>query len=173
MLWHISGICKQGGQDAIQDTLQQFGMKQDELRTNIISITIGFETAKEELSAKVMSVNNELQNATRGIKSIATELQKTNYFLQKSALLSYERGGTGGWRRVAYLNMTDPNTKCPFGWRLTSHSKRTCGRINRNSYSRDSAISLSLKEITLVCVPLSEPTKKIKLMLLRPLSKEE
>ena len=67
----ISAICKQGGHDAIQDTLQQFGSKQDEFRTNI---TTGLETAKEELSAKVMSVNNELQNATGGIKSIATEL---------------------------------------------------------------------------------------------------
>ena len=72
---------------------------------------------------------------------IATELRKTNYILQKSALLSYECGGTGGWRRVAYLDMTYPNTNCPFGWRLTSHSKRTCGRINRNSYSCDSAFS--------------------------------
>ena len=36
--------------------------------------------------------------------------------------------------------MTDPNTNCPFGW-LNSYSKRTCGRINRNSYSCDSAFS--------------------------------
>ena len=158
MLWYISGICKQGGQDGIQDTLQQFGTKQDELRTNMISITTGLE---EEVLAKVMSVNNELQNATGGIKSIATELQKTNYFLQKSALLSYECGGTGGWRRVAYLNMTDRNTNCPFGWRLNSYSKRTCGRINRNSYTLvTQPFPLSLEGSTLVCVALSEPTKR-------------
>ena len=36
-------------------------------------------------------------------------------------------GGTGGWRCVVYLNMTDPNTDCPFGWNLTTYSKRTCG----------------------------------------------
>ena len=40
----------------------------------------------------------------------------------------YECGGPG-WRRVVYLNMTDPNTNCPSGWELTEHSKRTyCGR---------------------------------------------
>ena len=42
----------------------------------------------------------------------------------------YTCGGTGGWRRVVYLDMTDPNTNCPSGWQLTSHSKRTCGRVS-------------------------------------------
>ena len=42
----------------------------------------------------------------------------------------YTCGGTGGWRRVVYLDMTDPNTNCPSGWQLTSRSKRTCGRVS-------------------------------------------
>ena len=50
----------------------------------------------------------------------------------------YECGGTGGWRRVVYLNMTDPKTNCPSGWQLTSHSKRTCGGINTSLLSCDS-----------------------------------
>ena len=25
-------------------------------------------------------------------------------------------GGTWGWRRAVYLDMTDPNTNCPSGW---------------------------------------------------------
>ena len=40
----------------------------------------------------------------------------------------YTCGGTGGWRRVVYLDMTDPNTTCPSGWNMTGYSKRTCGR---------------------------------------------
>ena len=39
-------------------------------------------------------------------------------------------GGTGGWRRIVNLNMTDPNTDCPLGWKLTNHNIRTCGRAN-------------------------------------------
>ena len=35
-------------------------------------------------------------------------------------------GGTTGWKRVAFVNMTDPNTNCPPGLSLTSFSKRTC-----------------------------------------------
>ena len=42
-------------------------------------------------------------------------------------------GGTGGWRRVVYLDMTDPNTNCPFGWRLTEWSKRTCDKVSTGS----------------------------------------
>ena len=47
-------------------------------------------------------------------------------------------GGTGGWRRVAYLNMTDSNTDCPSGWVMTNYSIRTCGRASDRQYSCDS-----------------------------------
>ena len=36
--------------------------------------------------------------------------------------------GTPGWRRVAFINMTDTSYNCPTGLSLTSYSKRTCGR---------------------------------------------
>ena len=36
--------------------------------------------------------------------------------------------GTSGWRRVAFINMTDTSYNCPTGLNLTSFSKRTCGR---------------------------------------------
>ena len=51
-------------------------------------------------------------------------------------------GGTGGWRRVVYLNMTDPHATCPSGWQLTGYSKRTCGRVNTGRYTCDSATFL-------------------------------
>ena len=36
--------------------------------------------------------------------------------------------GTPGWRRIAFINMTDTSYNCPTGLNLTSYSKRTCGR---------------------------------------------
>ena len=37
--------------------------------------------------------------------------------------------GGPGWRRVAYLNMSDTTqTSCPGGWELDTTSKRSCGR---------------------------------------------
>ena len=41
---------------------------------------------------------------------------------------------TGGWTRVAYLNMSDPTHSCPPGWRYIDSPKRTCGR-NTVSFS--------------------------------------
>ena len=38
--------------------------------------------------------------------------------------------GTGGWARVAYLNMTDPNQQCPQAWREVLSPKRACRRTS-------------------------------------------
>ena len=71
---------------------------------------------------------------------------------QKPVRSDYECGGTGGWRRVVYMNMTDPDTNCPLGWGLTRHSKRTCGRFGTGVYSCDSVFFLvSGGDYTSVC----------------------
>ena len=36
--------------------------------------------------------------------------------------------GSRGWRRVAYLNMSDPTQTCPPAWELITTPRRTCGR---------------------------------------------
>ena len=38
--------------------------------------------------------------------------------------------GGPGWRRVVFLNMTDPSHVCPAGLNLTTFSKRTCGVVH-------------------------------------------
>ena len=38
----------------------------------------------------------------------------------------YTCNGTPGWRRVAFINMTDTSYNCPTGLRLIEHPKRTC-----------------------------------------------
>ena len=48
----------------------------------------------------------------------------------KSLFDNYTCNGTPGWRRVAFVNMTDTNYNCPTGLKLTSYSKRTCGRAH-------------------------------------------
>ena len=41
-------------------------------------------------------------------------------------------GSTGGWMRVAYLDMTDTSQQCPEGFRLITEPKRTCELIVTN-----------------------------------------
>ena len=49
------------------------------------------------------------------------------------ASYSYTCNGTPGWKRVAFINMTDTSYNCPTGLNLTSYSNRTsCGRAHTN-----------------------------------------
>ena len=43
--------------------------------------------------------------------------------------------GGPGWRRVVFLNMTNTSQVCPAGLKLTSYSRRTCGRASSSSYT--------------------------------------
>ena len=43
--------------------------------------------------------------------------------------------GGPGWRRVVFLNMANTSHVCPSGLRLTSYSKRTCGRASYRYFS--------------------------------------
>ena len=58
-------------------------------------------------------VRNDVKNATRGLLQ---ELSPSFYC-----------GGTG-WRRVAYLNMSDPSQQCPSVWQQITTPRRVCGR---------------------------------------------
>ena len=44
--------------------------------------------------------------------------------------MTWSCGGTGGWRRVVFLNMTNTSHVCPAGLNLTTYSRRTCGRAH-------------------------------------------
>ena len=58
---------------------------------------------------------------------------------QINSLHVHTCGGTGGWRKAVYFDMTDPGTNCPDGWQITGHSKRTCSRSRSIEWTCDSA----------------------------------
>ena len=41
--------------------------------------------------------------------------------------MTWSCGGTGGWKRVVFFDMTDTSHICPAGLNLTTYSRRTCG----------------------------------------------
>ncbi|XP_064388377.1 uncharacterized protein LOC135336490 [Halichondria panicea] len=43
-----------------------------------------------------------------------------------------EKCGGPGWRKVAFIDMTNTSQNCPQGLTLTSYSKRSCGRTHTN-----------------------------------------
>ena len=72
---------------------------------------------------------------------ITTEVMRMNQTMTEEIIKNsggLKCGGTWGWRRAVYLDMTDPNTNCPSGWNMTGYSKRTCGRANSSHLSCDS-----------------------------------
>ncbi|CAI8029648.1 hypothetical protein GBAR_LOCUS16823 [Geodia barretti] len=107
------------------------------------------DSKQDGLSMTVTTAHSELERNV--LTNVTKELKKTADYILELAH-TYECGGTGGWRRVVYLNMTDPNTNCPSGWQLTSHSKRTCGRVNTSILSCDSVLfPVSGGDYTSVC----------------------
>ena len=66
--------------------------------------------------------------------------------------MTWSCGGTGGWRRVVYLNMTDTSHVCPPGLNLTTYSRRTCGRAHSGYYNCSStAFSVGGSQYSRVC----------------------
>ena len=62
---------------------------------------------------------NEVRNGTRSLlqESVVPLLQLQNISC-----------GGSGWRRIAYLNMSDSSQQCPSVWREYTTPHRTCGR---------------------------------------------
>ena len=105
----------------LQDHKEQVSTGLAELHTThgtIESKLDSLESKQDDLQMKVMTVGSEVE-----------------------ASLGHACGGTGGWRRVVYLNITKPNANCPSGWQLTSYdSKNLCGKVSSGSLTCDSVI---------------------------------
>ena len=120
----------------------------------------------EEVDARLSSLNESMRDVFNGVErelsivnttanmiceeqtnQITTELMGMEQILTKQIINNRESihdtaglkcGGTWGWRRAVYLDMTDPNTNCPSGWNMTGYSKRTCGRASTGWRTCDS-----------------------------------
>ena len=69
------------------------------------------------------ATRSEVKNATqRLLRESVVPLLQTN-------LTQHPCGGSTGWRRAVYLNMSDPSQQCPSVWRQITTPHRTCGRI--------------------------------------------
>ena len=116
---------------AIKENLTRIETELADMNSKLDSL----DSKQDGLSMTVMTVNSELEHNV--LTNVTKELKKTaDYVLEE--LPQYQCGDTGGWRRVVYLDMTDPNTNCPSGWNLTTYSKRTCGKSNTSTLSCDS-----------------------------------
>ena len=64
-------------------------------------------------------------NASTTTSSIPTTIETEETVI---SLAASEHCGNLNWRRIAFINMTDPAQNCPQGLGLTAYSKRSCSR---------------------------------------------
>ena len=116
---------------------QQTASELTQLQTSLTSTNsklITLSTTTDQLSTDHQHIMEELSQ----LQSLWKNLTCIQENMDHNTMGPYTCGGTGGWRRVVYLDMTDPSTTCPSGWQLTGHSKRTCGKVSNTSHSCDS-----------------------------------
>ncbi len=60
--------------------------------------------------------------------------------------------GSGPWRRIAHLNMSDPNEQCPPNWRLVNTFGRACGQSVAESCNSSAVFPSNGRAYSRVCV---------------------
>ena len=111
--------------DSLTATAAQLSSDHQEIQTKISDVQC---TDTQQSLQLHQNLHNNLTHQLKKIKNYVT-------FIRNEHIC----GGTGGWRRVVYLDMTDPHTTCPSGWNMTRYSKRTCGRNSTGHYTCSSA----------------------------------
>ena len=136
------------------DTLNlRLSQHQQDSTTELAHLQISFNSTNSKLdslmatAAQLSSDHQEIQTNISDVQCMDTQQRLQNNLTHQQETIKdciesppwNSCGGTGGWRRVVYLDMTDPHTTCPPGWNMTRYSKRTCGWISTGYNTCDSA----------------------------------
>ena len=70
---------------------------------------------------------------------------------QALVLQSHSCRGSTGWRRVAYLNMSDPSQHCPSVWQEITTPHRVCGRRSTSASCEGLTYSTGSEQYDQVC----------------------
>ena len=88
---------------------------------------------------------NEVRNGTRSL------LRESVVPLLRANSTGYSCGGSTGWRRVAYLNMSDPSQQCPSVWQEITTPHRVCGRRSTSASCEGLTYSTGSEQYDQVC----------------------
>ena len=111
-----------------------------------------FNDVKTELSGINDTTNEIVDEIEDHDKQTGTKLMDIESLICDSHDVGCCGSASRGWRRVVYLDMTDPNTNCPSGWSMTNYNIRTCGRASDGYDTCDSVFfPVSGGEYSQVC----------------------
>ena len=99
----------------------------------------GSQTCPSEEQREI--ARSEIKNATQSllVETVIPLLQ------------NFSCGGSTGWRRVAYLNMSDPSQQCPSVWKEIIIPHRVCGRRSTSPSCEGLAYSTGSDQYDQVC----------------------
>ena len=92
------------------------------------------ETSNNMIDMLRLEVSSVQENISKLLSMSSTDEPATTVALHSKSCVG------PGWRRVAFINMTDPNQDCPQGLSLTDYSIRSCGRGYTGPYICSSVI---------------------------------
>ena len=147
--------------EALRPILNEMKDDISSVKSDIVTIKSEMATVSQRVYTSLSSLNKSMRDDFSGVKrelsglnstanmicdkieehnnQITTELMRMEQTLTRAAIYDTDKcGGTWGWRRAVYLDMTDPNANCPSGWNMTGYSKRTCGRASTGFRTCDS-----------------------------------
>ena len=102
--------------EALKPILNEMSQRIEQFDMRLSSLN---ESMRDDLNS---TANMICDNIEEHDKQTTTELMKINESLTEQIINNsggLKCGGTWGWRRAVYLDMTDPNTNCPSGWNMT------------------------------------------------------
>ena len=133
--------------DSVKNDLSSFNKTVSDIERDLSSLNDSMNRISDNVEAHDNHMTTELMELDQNLQQNFT-LQLQNSY---GYITSHQCGGTGGWRRVVYLNFTDPNTPCPSGWQVTSHSNTPCGRVSTGSTCDSVTFPVSGGDYTRVC----------------------
>ena len=123
--WHINQTAS--GLAHLHSSVDTLSAVNREMRDDITWVKADLGTLNDSMN-RMSDITEETvtTNLDHNLTQVLAHLLENTYGYITSPPV-HTCGGTGGWRRAVYLDMTDNNTDCPSGWRETGYSKRTCG----------------------------------------------
>ena len=121
----------------LQEHKQQTATELSHLQTSLTSTHSKLDTLTNTAASDHQQIIDSMPDVECLENNLIHLLEKIQ--VDVSFIHGEHRCGGHGWRRVVYLDMTNPQTTCPSGWQLTGYSKRTCGRVSTGDRTCDSA----------------------------------
>ena len=98
--------------------------------------------------ARVLQGDGSQSCPSQEIERARNEIRTASQLL---VIQSYSCGGPTGWRRVAYLNMSDPSQQCPSVWKEITTPHRVCGRRSTSASCEGLTYSTGSEQYDQVC----------------------